>query len=224
MLKRINITGNPNLGVYIAVNDDVAIVPHNILESRLEDLKEALDVNIVISSIAGSNLAGALMVGNSNGFVVSPQIFDKELNALKEAGIENIALLPDKYTAVGNILAANDKGAIVSPKVSDNAINVIEETLDVDVEKSTIAGYDIIGSLMAVTNKGFLIHKDSNPDEITFVENVFGVEGNIGTVNRGIPLIGACSISNSKGVIVGEDTTGPEMARVEESLGFLDSF
>ncbi len=224
MLKRINITGNPNLGVYIAVNDDVAIVPHNILESRLEDLKEALDVNIVISSIAGSNLAGALMVGNSNGFVVSPQIFDKELNALKEAGIENIALLPDKYTAVGNILAANDNGAIVSPKVSDNAINVIEETLDVDVEKSTIAGYDIIGSLMAVTNKGFLIHKDSNPDEITFVENVFGVEGNIGTVNRGIPLVGACSISNSKGVIVGEDTTGPEMARVEESLGFLDSF
>lgn len=224
MLKRINITGNPNLGVYIAVNDDVAIVPHNILESRLEDLKEALDVNIVISSIAGSNLAGALMVGNSNGFVVSPQIFDKELNALKEAGIENIALLPDKYTAVGNILAANDNGAIVSPKVSDNAINVIEETLDVDVEKSTIAGYDIIGSLVAVTNKGFLIHKDSNPDEITFVENVFGVEGNIGTVNRGIPLVGACSISNSKGVIVGEDTTGPEMARVEESLGFLDSF
>ncbi len=224
MLKRINLTGNPNLGVYIAVNDDVAIVPHNILESRLEDLKEALDVNIVISSIAGSNLAGALMVGNSNGFVVSPQIFDKELNALKEAGIENIALLPDKYTAVGNILAANDKGAIVSPKVSDNAINVIEETLDVDVEKSTIAGYDIIGSLMAVTNKGFLIHKDSNPDEITFVENVFGVEGNIGTVNRGIPLVGACSISNSKGVIVGENTTGPEMARVEESLGFLDSF
>lgn len=224
MLKRINITGNPNLGVYIAVNDDVAIVPHNILESRLEDLKEALDVNIVISSIAGSNLAGALMVGNSNGFVVSPQIFDKELNTLKEAGIENIALLPDKYTAVGNILAANDNGAIVSPKVSDNAINVIEETLDVDVEKSTIAGYDIIGSLVAVTNKGFLIHKDSNPDEITFVENVFGVEGNIGTVNRGIPLVGACSISNSKGVIVGEDTTGPEMARVEESLGFLDSF
>ncbi|WP_295722560.1 translation initiation factor IF-6 [uncultured Methanobrevibacter sp.] len=224
MLKRINLTGNPNLGVYIAVNDDVAIVPHNILDSRLEDLKQALDVNIVISSIAGSNLAGALMVGNSNGFIVSPQIFEKELNALKEAGIENIALLPDKYTAVGNILAANDNGAIVSPKVSDNAINVIEETLNVDVEKSTIAGYDIIGSLMAVTNKGFLIHKDSKPDEITFVEKVFGVEGNIGTVNRGLPLVGACSISNSKGVIVGEDTTGPEMARVEESLGFLDSF
>ena len=27
MLKRINLTGNPNLGVYISVNDEVAIVP-----------------------------------------------------------------------------------------------------------------------------------------------------------------------------------------------------
>ena len=29
MLKRINLTGNPNLGVYISVNDEVAIVPFN---------------------------------------------------------------------------------------------------------------------------------------------------------------------------------------------------
>ena len=67
MLKRVNITGNPNIGVYISANDDVAIVPHNILDSHLEVLKEALDVNIVTCSIAGSNLSGALMAGNSNG-------------------------------------------------------------------------------------------------------------------------------------------------------------
>ena len=30
MLKRINLTGNPNLGVYISVNDEVAIVPFNL--------------------------------------------------------------------------------------------------------------------------------------------------------------------------------------------------
>lgn len=224
MLKRINLTGNPNLGVYITVTNDVAIVPSTMLESKEEILKEALDVDVVKCSIAGSNLAGALMAGNSNGFLVSPQIYDKEMAILQEAGIENIVPLPDKCTAVGNILAANDKGAIVSPKVSDNAINAIEETLDVDVVKSQIAGYDIVGSSLAVTNNGFLIHKDSSPEEIELVENVFGVEGNIGTVNRGIALVGACSISNSNGVIVGEDTTGPEMARIEESLGFLDSF
>ncbi|MCI6931149.1 MAG: translation initiation factor IF-6 [Methanobrevibacter boviskoreani] len=224
MLKRINLTGNPNLGVYIAVNEDVAIVPNNILESKEEILKEALDVDVVKCSIAGSNLAGALLVGNSNGFIVSPFIYDRELATLKEAGIENIVPLPDKYTAVGNILVANDNGAIISPKVSETAVDVIEETLDVDVTQAEIAGYDIIGSLVSVTNKGFLTHKDSSPEDLKLLEDTLGVEGNVGTVNRGIPLVGACSVSNSKGVIVGEDTTGPEMARIEESLGFLDSF
>ena len=34
MLKRINLTGNPNLGVYITVTNDVAIVPPNLLDSK----------------------------------------------------------------------------------------------------------------------------------------------------------------------------------------------
>ena len=75
---------------------------------------------------------------------------------------------------------------------------------------------------MTVTNKGFLLYRDSTPAEINFVEDIFKVQGDIGTVGRGITLVGACSIANSKGVIVGEKTTGPEMARLEEALGFLD--
>ena len=41
-------------------------------------------------------------------------------------------------------------------------------------------------------------------------------------MGKGIPLVGACTISNSNGAIVAKDSTGPEMARVEEALGFLD--
>ena len=58
--------------------------------------------------------------------------------------------------------------------------------------------------------------------EVNFAREVFGVEGDIGTVGRGIPLVGACSIANSHGAIVAKGSTGPEMARVEEALGFLD--
>ena len=75
---------------------------------------------------------------------------------------------------------------------------------------------------MTVTNKGFLLYRDSTPAEINFVEDTFKVQGDIGTVGKGITLVGACSIANSKGAIVGKNTTGPEMARLEEALGFLD--
>ncbi len=221
MLKRMNLTGSPNLGVYISVNDEVAIVPFN-LSTEVEDIiKETLEVDTIKTSIAGCNLNGALAVGNSNGFVVSPYINEKELQTLEDAGL-NVSLMPGKYTAVGNIIAANNHGAIVGPKVGEKAVKVIEDTLKVPVEISSIADSNIIGSSSLVTNKGFLVHRDASYEELDFVEEVFKVEGNIGTVCKGMPLVGACGIANSQGAIVGESTTGPEMARLEESLGFLD--
>ena len=221
MLKRVDIVGNPNVGVFILATDDFAIVPYNLLNEKADIIKETLDVDIVKSSISGSSLIGSLAVANSKGMVVSPHVLDREVEQFEELGI-NVATVPGRYTALGNIIAANDKGAIVSPYLSSEAIHVIEETLDVNVEATSMVGSDIIGSLIQVTNKGFLISSKAVQSEIKFAQEVFGVEGDIGTVGRGIALVGACSIANSNGAIVAKDSTGPEMARVEEALGFLD--
>ncbi|MDR2967235.1 MAG: translation initiation factor IF-6 [Methanobacteriaceae archaeon] len=222
MLKRINLTGNPNLGVYISVTDEIAIVPLNLPVIMENSIKEALEVEVIRSSISGSNLAGALSAGNSKGVIVSPYTFDKEIENLKSNGI-NVAKIPDKYTAIGNIMALNDNGAIVTPLLSDASVETIEEVLELKVKRFSIANSNIIGSLATVTNKGALLHPKTTNEEIEFVEKVFKVPADIGTVGRGIPLVGACSIANSSGVIVAEDTTGPEMARIEESLGFLEN-
>ena len=221
MLKRVDIVGNPNVGVFILATDDVAIVPFNLIDEKAEIIKETLEVDVVRSSISGSNLIGSLAVANSNGIVVSPHVLDREVNQFEELGLK-VATIPSQYTAVGNVVAANDNGAIVSPFLSEDACSIISETLDVDVESRSIGGSDIIGSLINVTNKGFLITKNATSTEINLAREVFGVEGDIGTVGKGIPLVGACSIANSNGAIVAKGSTGPEMARVEEALGFLD--
>ena len=223
MLKRVDIVGNPNVGVFITATDNLAIVPYNLLDERVDIIKEALDVEVIKSSISGSSLIGSLSVANSNGIVVSPHVLDREVKQFKEMGL-NVATIPGQYTAVGNIVAANDNGAIASPFLEEDAIQVLEETLDVDVKASHIVGSDIIGSLIKVTNKGFLMSPHALQSEVNFAREVFGVEGDIGTVGRGIPLVGACIIGNSDGAIVAKDSTGPEMARVEEALGFLDDF
>ena len=223
MLKRTDIIGNPNVGVFILATDDGAIVPYNLLDDKIEILKEALEVDVFKSSIAGSNLIGSLAVANSNGIVVTPHIVDKEFKQLEDIGF-NVARIPGNYTAVGNIVACNDTGAIVSPFLEENAINVLEETLNVDVQVSSMVGSDIVGSLITVTNKGFLIGKNAAESEVDFACKVFGVDGNIGTVGRGISLVGACCLANSHGAIVAKDSTGPEMVRAEGSLGFLDDF
>ena len=221
MLKRVDIVGNPNVGVFITATDDIAIVPYTLLDDKVDVIKQTLEVEVIKSSISGSSLIGSLAVANSNGIVVSPHVLDREVEQFKDIGLK-VATIPGQYTAVGNIVAANDKGAIASPFLSPEAIEVIEETLDVDVSTSHIVGSDIIGSLIKVTNKGFLISKNALQSEVNFAREVFGVEGDIGTVGRGIPLVGACIIANSTGAIVANNSTGPEMARVEEALGFLD--
>ena len=223
MLKRVDIIGNPNIGVFILATDNLAIVPFNLLDEKAEVIKETLDVDVVKSSISGSHLIGSLAVANSNGIIVSPHVLDREVEQFKKLGL-NVASVPGEYTALGNIVAANDNGAIASPFLSDNAVEIIEETLDVDVISKPMVGSDIIGSLIQVTNKGFLISQHALKSEVKLAQEVFGVEGDIGTVGRGISLVGACSIANSNGAIVAKDSTGPEMARVEQALGFLDNF
>ena len=220
MLRRINLTGNPNLGVYISVTDEIAIAPYNLPEEMEYSINEALDIDVIRTTISGSNLCGALACGNSKGIIVSPYTYDKEIDFLEDNGL-NVAKLEDKYTAVGNIIATNDNGAIVSPFISKNSIKTIEDVLDVRVERLEIAGFNIIGSLATVTNKGALVHREASKSELNFIEKVFKVDADIGTVGQGIALVGACSIANSYGAIVPENSTGSEMARIEEALGFL---
>ena len=64
MLKRVDIVGNPNIGVFILATDDFAIVPYNLLDEKADIIKEALDVDIIKSSVSGCSLIGSLAVAN----------------------------------------------------------------------------------------------------------------------------------------------------------------
>jgi translation initiation factor 6 len=221
MLRRVNLAGNPNLGVSIAATDKVALAPPNLGEKMVQVVEECLQVPVIKTPISGSSLAGALAVGNSRGFLLSKYAFDKEIETIKETGLE-VERIPDRLTAVGNIILANDSGALVNPLLSDEAIDVVSETLDVEVVRGSIANFKITGSVAVATNKGVLVHPSATPEELEFMEKTMKVPADVGTVNQGTRLVGAGTVANSQGVMVGEKTTGPEMARIEESLGFLE--
>jgi translation initiation factor 6 len=221
MIRRINMGGSPNLGVSMAVTEKTAIVPPGIQDGMVNLIEECLGVSVIKTPISGSNLTGALVCGNSNGFIVSKYAFDSELEAIEDAGFE-VERIPDKLTAVGNIVLANDSGAMVNPLLSDKSVELISQVLDVEVQKGTIANYKITGSVAAATNKGALVHPSATRGEIESLEELLKVPADVGTVNNGTKLVGACTAANSRGVIVGLSTTGPELARIEESFGFLE--
>ncbi len=221
MIRRINLAGNPNLGVSIAATDQLALAPPNLGEKMVGVVEECLEVPVIKTPICGSSLAGALAVGNSRGFLLSRYAFDKEMETIKKSGLE-VKRIPDRLSAVGNIILANDHGALANPLLSDESIELISETLNVDVVRGSIAKFKINGSMAVATNKGVLAHPSATPEDIKFLEKTMKVPADVGTVNQGTKLVGAGTVANSNGVLVGDKTTGPELARIEESLGFLE--
>ncbi len=201
------------------MTENVAFVPEGVPDLVAQQIEDVLQVRIVPVSLAGSSIVGSLLCGNCTGFVVSKYAHPSEIEELREFG--DVQPFPSLMNACGNIILANDTAAIVHPLLSDRAVAVIRETMQVDVQRSTIAGLKTVGMAGIATNKGVLVHPKVSDAEIAILEDVFGLPVDIGTVNFGSPLIGAGVLANSSGYLAGADTTGHELGRIEDALGFL---
>ncbi len=207
--------GDPHLGFYGIATDEYAVLAQDFKKSK------KLGVETVCETpLCNTSLTGLFAAGNSNGILVPESASDHELERLKEAGIDYLAL-DSRHNAVGNIVLVNDHGCIISTHLAEEK-EKIEDFLQVRVEIGQVAGLDIVGSAGIATNKGVLLHRETSEAELGKVEKVLDVEGDIGTVNFGSPYVGTGIVTNSITSLVGNDTKGPETARIEKTLGFLD--
>lgn len=219
MKRKLNISGSPVLGVFAACTDELVFVPYDTTEETLKELEESLGATALRSSVGGSSIIGSLLRGNCNGVMVAGFILDKELRQIRKH--TKAARLTGELNAAGNLILANDTAALVHPDLSDKSVGIIKKTLGVDVKRGTLGGLKTVGMAGIATNKGVLVHPKSSPAEIAVIEELFALPVDIGTVNFGSPLVGSGLLANSKGYVTGEDTTGPEISRIEDTLGYL---
>lgn len=189
-------------------------------------MKTHLKVSNITTSIGGSNLLGALSIMNNNGIIVSKLIENFEINNLsKETGL-NIQKLNSRFTAVGNLITANDYGGIVSSLVSEEQAKEISKSLKVPVKRMEISnkqtGFSpiyLIGSMINTTNKGAIAHPIINKEEMKIISEILQVEVENATVNSGVPFVSSGIISNSKNILVGSQTSGPELVMLSRAFG-----
>ena len=225
--RTFSVDGSAYIGVFATCTESALLLPSHIPDKLTAEMEETLKVKALKTSIAETSLIGCLAVGNSNGFIFSPYTLDSELrrveeSARKEGLREKISRLPDRdrMNAVGNIILANDTVALVHPRLSVKTVEVIKETLGVKVHKGTIGGLKTVGMAAVATNKGILAHRNATKEELEFLEEIFELPVEIGSVNFGVPLIGAALLANTKGYAAGAETTGAELGRIEDALGF----
>lgn len=213
-LQETDYRGDENIGYYAVVTDGYAVFARDFKHRDL--FQEHPHKNMVIG---GTRLIGLFAAGNSYGLVVPDIVSEREEQALHDADIDH-RVVTGKYTALGNLVLCNDQGCLLSPYLADKK-EEFSDVLEVPVETGTVAGLNIVGSCGVATNHGVLLHRNTAPDELAQAEAVLGVEGDIGSVNFGSPYVHSGLLANSRDVLIGPNTTGPETQRIQDALGFL---
>lgn len=216
MIRKVSILKSNFIGVYARAWDDLVLLPANVEKQEAEEFEETLGVSSKKLFIDNSSLIGTMTVMNSNGIIV-PSSANKE-DFSEGFGGRNVLFLADKINAIGNDIITNDNAAIIHKDFNNTSRKLIEDALGVEVIKGTIGGIKTVGSAGVVTGKGMLVTPEANDEELEFLSEYFKVQAKAGTANFGNMYIGSSIVANSKGILVGKDTTPIEIGRIDDIL------
>lgn len=217
---RILFGGSPYLGVYVRAGDGFAIVPDDIPGAVERDIARLLSVRVVRTTVLDCEVVGALVAANSRGVIVGDEVDARERRTLE--AVAPVTVIRHRQNAMGNNVLVNDSGALVHPEFSDDAVREIGRALGVPAGRGTVAGLGTVGMAGVATNRGVVLHPRATEKEASLVTDLLKVPVHRSTANFGIPIVGACLIANSRGVIVGRPTTPVEVVHLQEGLGIFD--
>jgi len=211
---RANFSGDPNIGLYGFATDDYCLLGYEP-KKLINKIKTTIKTDIKTSTITGTELVGIFTSGNKNGLVLTKIVEKEELRKLKKLFDLNFTVVKPRETAIGNLVLCNDRGCLISERLKKFK-KKISDTLGCEVETGTVANLEIVGSAAIASNVGCLCHREATEDEMKKIEELLKVKVDIGTVGYGNPFVKSGLIVNSKGVLFSEETTGPELGRIEE--------
>ncbi|MFH0832973.1 MAG: translation initiation factor IF-6 [Candidatus Aenigmatarchaeota archaeon] len=213
-LMTTNFFGDRNLGLYGFATDEYCFLG---FKSKLtKKISKILRVKVFSSTILDTYLAGIFVTGNSRGIVLPKILEEYELKAIDV----DVVKLESRYTALGNLILMNDSGIILSPLLR-NKKPQIENFFKIPCRITTIAGMNMVGSLAIATNKGCLTAPKITETEKKILEETLRVPIDIGTVSFGTQFVKSGIIANSNGFLASDTSSGPELGRINEALGFL---
>ena len=208
----------PNIGVFINVNDTIGLVPMGFAETKANKLAEYLNVEIFHTAIANTMLIGTLSVMNNKGILLPSTAYQDEYDYLKNETDLEVGVLDTKFNALGNVICANDKGAIVSPALSKEDCKIISDVMGVEVLQKKIAGSHLSGVSLKANNTGGVIHPEAEEKDIKIIEDLLSVNVEQTSINGGVPYVTSGILANNHCIIVGSMTSGSEIMNLTRAF------
>jgi len=213
-LAKLDINGTPFVGIYVALNNDVAIIPNLVSEKEEKVIENILNVKCIRYNIANSSMNGVMCKLFNKKIILSKISTKEDVAFFKEQGFDVLVL--DSYFAVGNLIATDQETVVVSKEFDAKTVKKLEDFLEVKVTSFQVGELPAIGSYLLVNKKGFAIIPDADTKDIKKIEKIFGVKGNIATINFGDNFISNGVLITNHGMIVGKATTGYELIRIND--------
>ena len=217
-IVKYDVYRQPNIGIYINVNDTIGLVPMGFAETKANKLAEYLNIEIFYTAIANTRLIGTLSVMNNKGVLLPSTAYQDEYDYLKNETDLEVGVLDTKFNALGNIICANDKGAIVSPALSKEHCKIISDVMGVEVLQKKIAGSHLSGVSLKVNNTGGVIHPEAEEKDIKIIEDLLSVNIEQTSINGGIPYVTSGILANNHCIIVGSMTSGSEIMNLTRAF------
>ncbi len=219
-LGKLSIFSNENIGLFLFTNDTYTLVPPGLSKEELNTIEEVLKTEIVETTISKSVLNGVFVAGNNEVVLLPRTVDEDEYRKLKERlkGVR-VEILKIRPNALGNSILMNDNGALVYPELNETELKYVKEALQMDnVRRGTIANVLAVGSAGVVTDFGGLVHADAKEEELKGLEELFRIKLDTGTVNFGNAYVKLGLVVNKNGILVGSETTGPEILRIQQAF------
>lgn len=216
-LERIEIDHSPWVGVFSSVNDEIALLPANASSRICRIYEEVLDVETKKTTICSTSIVGSLTVMNSKGIVAPIFTSSDEKKILGSLGL-NVGYIRGGPNAAGNIVLATDDRGLVPSTITDETKEMIQDVMDVELLVVSIPNMEVLGSAGVISSEGLIISPKVMDSELETIGDFLRLKVELGTVNGGSEYVGAGTVVNSKGAVIGKATTGMEMGRLEEVL------
>jgi translation initiation factor 6 len=200
------------------------LIPPGIPKDDIEAISGALGTTVEPVTIGGSRVVGTLVAMNSQGLLVSNIVTSREIEKLEKLASDfnlRLGVISDRSNAIGNIFLVNDSGGFCNERLGSQTRELAQEIFGVEIIPKSLNQMDILGMIGCVTNKGGLCHPDIAAQDRETMERILAVPIMEGTVNFGMPLVGAGVVASSKGAVCGRQSTGVELGRVEEALSLF---
>ena len=171
------------------------------------------------ADIFGSDQVG-IHLAAIGGYVFHPPeltepIKEKIDNVL---GLESVELNIGGSNLIGALLCGNSKGMAVADIATESDIDLLTSYGDVVVMEG---GVNTAGNLLLANETGVVASPSIPEDGLEIISQVMKVPPMVGTACFGSPYVGAGICASNDGAMTGTETTGPEMNRIEDALGFL---